>query len=124
MIRNNFFTIPDEIKVKLPDNVKSVLQECKSIIFYDTTAELADAATAGKENNSFEVKYFIPGKGEFTEAIVHRVKNGISANYPEPYMRRRDPDTMIIADDLPTDKQRFTETFGYDFATLQTETFY
>ncbi|MDD4144937.1 MAG: DUF4914 family protein [Prolixibacteraceae bacterium] len=123
MIKNNIFTILEEMKVKLPSNVKSVLQECKSLILYDTTDELADAATDGKENNKFEVNYLIPGKGNYTEAIVHRVKNGISVNYPDPYMRRRDPDTMVIADDLPTDKQRFTEKYGYDFSSLQSETF-
>jgi hypothetical protein len=47
--------------------------------------------------------------------------NGISANYTEAYMRRRDPDTMVIADDLPTDKQRFSDKYGYEFSTLQAE---
>ena len=123
MIRNNIIDILGKMKVNLPPNVKSVMHECKSLILYDTTNELADASTNGKENTSFEVKYFIPGKGDYTEAVVHRVKNGISANYPDPYMRRRDPDTMVIADDLPTDKQRFEEKYGYNFATLQSETF-
>jgi hypothetical protein len=123
MIKDNVLSILEEMKVNLPVNVKAVMQECKSLTLYDTTDELADASTGGKGNNSFEVKYLIPGKGEYTEAIVHRVKNGISANYPEPYMRRRDPDTMVIADDLPTDKQRFKDRYGYDFTSLQSETF-
>ena len=40
----------------------------------------------------------------------------------EPYMRRRDPDTMAIADDLPSDKERFIDKFGYDFDSLRKET--
>jgi hypothetical protein len=66
--------------------------------------------------------YDIPGKGKVVEAIVHRVKNGIAANYVEPYMRRRDPDTMVIADDLATDKVRFKDKYGYDFSSLKKET--
>ncbi|MBP6285261.1 MAG: DUF4914 family protein, partial [Paludibacteraceae bacterium] len=76
-----------------------------------------------KDNLEFEVKYDIPGQGEFTEAIVHRVTNGISANYTEAYMRRRDPDTMAIGDKLPTDKTRFIDKYGYEFNDLRKETF-
>ncbi len=62
-------------------------------------SDLMDAATLSKENVEFDVSYEVPGKGKVSEAIVRRVKNGIAANYIEPYMRRRDPDTMAIADD-------------------------
>ena len=37
-------------------------------------------------------------------------------------MRRRDPDTMVIADDLPMDKERFPDRFGYEFDILQKDT--
>jgi hypothetical protein len=57
-----------------------------------------------------------------TEAVVHKVKNGISVNYSEAYMRRRDPDTMAIADDLPSDKESFEDKYGYRFIKLQEET--
>jgi hypothetical protein len=40
--------------------------------------------------------YDIPNRGKVVEALVCRVRNGISANYTEPYMRRRDPDCMVI----------------------------
>jgi len=105
----------------LPDDVWIVLNSCKSFKLYSNVKELAIAAVNGN-NNSYEVKYDIPGKGEITEAIVHRVKNGISANFTEPYMRRRDPDTMAIADDLPSDKVRFNDKFGYEFDSLKKET--
>jgi hypothetical protein len=109
-------------KVKLPEEAKNLLINCKKYTVFDSVEELVVAAVGGKDNNSFEVKYAIPGKGDYTEAIVHRVTNGISANYTEPYMRRRDPDTMAIADHLPSDKQQFKEKYGYDFEPLKSET--
>ena len=98
-------------RINLPDNVNLVLRGCKSYKAFDTVRQLAAVAVGGTDSNSYEVKYSIPGKGEVTEAIVHRVNNGISANYIDPYMRRRDPDTMAIADNLPSDKKRFNEKF-------------
>lgn len=109
--------------IKVPDELLSILQNCKSYTVFDKVEQLAVAAVGGEGSNSFEVKYDIPGKGEYTEAIVHRVKNGVSANYTDPYMRRRDPDTMAIADDQPTDKDTFKSKFGYEFDSLKQETF-
>ncbi|NCD14625.1 MAG: DUF4914 family protein, partial [Bacteroidia bacterium] len=81
-----------------------------------------DAAVGGKESQSFEVRYSLPEQGKVTEAIIHRVSNGISANYTEAYMRRRDPDTMLIGDLLPSDKERFSDRMGYEFESLRKET--
>jgi len=108
--------------IVLPDTITELIQGCKKITFFDTVEQLAYASTGGNGDDLFEVKYDIPGKGEFVEAVVHRVVNGISANYTEAYMRRRDPDTMFIADDRPSDKPRFKERFGYDFGRLKRET--
>lgn len=108
-------------RISLPDDALIVLSGCKSYKTFDTVKELASAAVGG-DQASYEVKYQIEGKGEVTEAIVHRVTNGISANYTEAYMRRRDPDTMVIADDYPSDKERFSDRFGYSFDTLRKET--
>lgn len=119
----NILRILEGKKIQLADNITEVLLECKSLTVFSTTEELADAATNGRENLEYHVKYDVPDKGEYTEVIVHRVKNGISANYTDPYMRRRDPGTMTIADDLPTDKKRFSDKFGYDFSSLQAETY-
>jgi hypothetical protein len=120
-MEKSFFDILKDRYIALPENIKTLLTECKSFKVFNTTDELAFASTNGEAE--FEVKYDVPGKGEVTEAIVHRVKNGISANYVEPYMRRRDPATMSIADELPTDKIRFKDKHGYDFQKLQDETF-
>ncbi len=54
--------------------------------------------------------------------VLHRVTNGLSANYTEPYMRRRDPETMLIGDSRPTDKKRFEDAYGYPFDRLRGET--
>ncbi len=123
MVMSDLFKILEEKNIQLPENVASLLAECKSLAVFGTTNELAEASTNGLQNNEFLVKYDVPEKGEYTEAVVHRVKNGISVNYTEPYMRRRDPDTMTIADDLPTDKKRFSDKYGFDFSGLQSETY-
>jgi hypothetical protein len=109
--------------ITLPDHVKRLIEESKSFTLFHTEDQLVDAAMGGPENQVFEVAYDIPGKGNFTEAVVHRVPNGISVNYTESYMRRRDPDTMSIADDLPTDKIRFRDKYGYAFTDLQQATY-
>ncbi len=117
----DLFKILEKKRISLPDDVIVILSGCKTFNTFDSVAQLATAAVGG-DNNCFEVKYDIPGKGEVTEAIIHKVTNGISANYTEPYMRRRDPDTMAIADNLPSDKERFSDKFGYDFDALRKET--
>jgi hypothetical protein len=109
--------------ITLPEELLNLLSSCKSYTVFDTVDQLAIAAVGGKDNNTFEVSYDIPGQGVVTEAIVHRVSNGIAANFTESYMRRRDPDTMAIADDFPTDKELFEGKFGYKFDSLKEETF-
>ncbi|MEA4982353.1 MAG: DUF4914 family protein [Paludibacter sp.] len=120
---NNLISDLKKRGINLPPDAVDVLNNCRSFTVFNTVEELAVAALGGEGNNTFEVSYDIPGKGLYTEAIVHRVNNGISANYTDPYLRRRDPDTMAIADDQPTDKETFKSKFGYDFSSLKTETF-
>ena len=118
-----FIKVLEKKKITLPDDVYVLLKNCKEFTVFDSVEQLAITAVGGENSNTFEVKYNIPGQGEYTEAIIHRVTNGISANYTESYMRRRDPDTMFIADDLPSDKERFKDKFGYEFQSLKSETF-
>lgn len=113
----------EKMKIKLPAEAVNLIENAPSFTVFDTVEQLADAAVNGKGSNYFEVKYDVEGKGEVTEAIVHRVTNGISANYTETYMRRRDPDTMAIGDDKPTDQPRFKDRFNYPFENLRTQTF-
>jgi hypothetical protein len=120
----NLLNILNTKQIHLPESVNRILLGCKGYTLYQSTDELA-AASLGDENTStYNVAYQIPGKGWLTEAIVHKVKNGISANFTDPYMRRRDPDTMLIADDKPTDKTRFEDRFGYNFSILEEETYH
>lgn len=104
-----------------------VLAACPHVVIASTTDELLKLACgngAVDENHMlFEVAYEVDGKGRYVEATVARVRNGICVNYTEPYMRRRDPDCLVIGDDLPTDKERFRDRFGYDFASLREEVF-
>lgn len=115
------YKILEKKNIHLSDDIIVLFTSCKKLTVYDSVDQLCEAAVGG-DNDSFEVKYDIPGKGEYTEAVIHKVTNGISANYTEAYMRRRDPDTMAIADDLPTDKPRFKAKYGYDFQDLKKET--
>lgn len=118
---NDLFTKLSNKDIILPRHITDLLNNCRSFTVYNDTDALVEASMGGN-GNYFEVKYDIPGKGTVTEAIIHKVKNGISANFTDPYMRRRDPDTMAIADNKPTDKVRFAEKFGYEFSKLQNET--
>ena len=109
--------------IKVPDQIKDILNNAPKVHFFNTTDELIVAATNGADNATFEVKYDVPGKGEYVEAVVHKVSKGISANYTEAYMRRRDPNSMLIADDKPTDKTHYKDVFGKEFTDLRKETF-
>jgi hypothetical protein len=119
---NQLFEILDKSKVVLPRDARAILDTCKSFRVFDTVQQLAEAAVGGPDSLQYEVQYTLPDNKVVTEAIVHKVTNGVSANYTDPYMRRRDPDTMLIGDDLPTDKMRFNDHFDYDFNDLRKET--
>jgi hypothetical protein len=110
-------------KLKLPEETYQILKNSPKVIWPSTIEEMIDAACGGKEENQFTVSYNLPDGETTIEAYVARVRNGLSANYPEPYMRRRDPDCMVIGDSSPTDKPRFSERYGYDFNNVRKETF-
>ena len=56
------------------------------------------------------------------EATVGRVRNGIAVNYLDPYMRRRDPDSLVVGDELDTDKPTYKENYGKDFGPVRAAT--
>ncbi len=103
----------------LLDDVRETLEKVNDIIIPRDRNHLLELTFMGQE--VFEVAYDVPGKGRYVEATVTRCKNGASVNYTEAYMRRRDPDAMVIADDLPTDKTRFRERFGREFGPVRRE---
>ncbi|MBI4926158.1 MAG: DUF4914 family protein [Anaerolineae bacterium] len=109
--------------LNLPEEAKSILRAAPRVLFPSTEHEMVDLACGGPQSNAYEVVYDVPGKGKVVEASVARVRNGVSANYPEAYMRRRDPDCLVVGDDLPSDKPRYADRYGESFAGLRQQTF-
>ncbi|MDR1664683.1 MAG: DUF4914 family protein, partial [Clostridiales bacterium] len=111
-------------RMVLPQEIKSVISKQGIEIFMpETRAELLEMAMGGEGNMTFDVSYEVKGAGSVREAVVTKCKNGIVANYDDVYMRRRDPDCMVIADDLPTDKVTHEERFGKPFDEIRGATF-
>ncbi|HXP90696.1 MAG TPA: DUF4914 family protein, partial [Fibrobacteria bacterium] len=121
--------------LKLPKDVVDLLNKARAIHVPERREDLLDWSlgrevgstdwTVGnrEDQGTYTVAYEIPGKGRVIEAAVVKALNGVSVNYPEVAMRRRDPDAMVIADDLPTDKPTYQKRFGTDFAGVRQETF-
>ena len=114
--------------ITLSHSAMSVLNEAKSVTFVGSTDELL--ALAVPEGQADPRGFYTVGydvEGEFRpEVEVCRVRNGIAANYVEAYMRRRDPDCMVIADDAATDKPSFESRWGErigDFEGVRQQTF-
>ncbi len=106
----------------LPKDAHWVASGCPDLKILNSIDELVTTACGGLGSNHFEVSYEVPDQGRVVEAVVCRVRNGVSANYLEPYMRRRDPNCLVVADDQPTDKATFKQRFGEDFSRVRTET--
>lgn len=107
----------------LAGEYRDVLGRARSVVWPGSTNELTDLTFGGTPADHFEVAYDLPDGRRIVEATVARVRNGIAVNYPEPYMRRREPDCLFIADELPSDKPRFRDRFGGPFDPLRRETF-
>lgn len=120
--------------LKLPQELVDLLGRAKAIHVAEKREDLLDWAL-GREAGStdwssasrddlgtYTVTFDVAGKGKVTEANVVKARNGVSVNYPEVAMRRRDPDAMVIADEDPTDKPTFQERFGKPFTDLRKET--
>ncbi len=110
-------------KMNLPQEVENLLREKDNIIVPATREQLLELSLGEKYQTTFQVAYDVKGKGPVVEAEIVRCKNGISVNYKEMYMRRRDPNSMVIGDQKPTDKRRYKDEFGVDFEGVRQETF-
>lgn len=108
-------------KFDLPAHVEQTLRQCRQICTPRTKEELYQLCFGPNNSDRFDVIYYVNGK-PVKEADVVRCKNGAVVNYPEDYMRRRDPDCMRIGDELPTDKPRFSDIYGEPFAGIKQET--
>jgi hypothetical protein len=107
----------------VPAEVSDLLGSCPSFKLAGSIQDLLDLAVPIENDGWHEVSYDVPGRGPVVEARVCRSRNGIAANYLEPYMRRRDPDCMVIGDDRPSDKPRYVDRFGESFDGLREKTF-
>ncbi len=109
-------------KFVLPEDLKAALKKSRCLCYPETKEQLQEMCYGPTHSSRFDVTYSIEGKGLVKEAEVVRCKNGTVVNFMEDYMRRRDPDCMRIGDDLPTNKPRFSETYGYEFSDLRRQT--
>ncbi len=111
-------------RMKLPPHAADVIAHAPKVTMAENVDMLIDLAVRDAGPDGWHVvDYEVPGKGRVKEARVCRVKNGICANYFEPYMRRRDPDCMVIGDSLPTDKPTYEQRYGKSFSELRQQTF-
>lgn len=106
-------------KMVIPADLKEVFEKNQDITVPKTKKELYDMCFGTSKSGVHIVGYTIPGKGYVQEAEVVLCKNGASVNFTESYMRRRDPHCMYIGDDLPTDKPRLKDEWGFDPADLR-----
>ncbi len=116
-------TQPQWAVLNPPDELARVFQNAPSVTVFSDVDTIVEEACGGEGSSFFEVAYHVPGKGRVVEAQVARVRNGVSANYLEPYMRRRDPDCMVVADEGLTDKPIFEQRYGKPFTDLREQTF-
>ncbi|WP_296703095.1 DUF4914 family protein [Thiocapsa sp. UBA6158] len=111
------------LDLALPPAAAELLAAAPRVTVAGTTAELMALAVRDAPGGNHEVAYEVSGRGRVVEATVCRTRNGICANYTEPYMRRRDPDCMVIGDARPTDKPTYRERFGKPFESVREATF-
>lgn len=109
-------------RFNLPEDLLETLRKSRCLCFPETKDQLLEMCFGPTHTSRYDVSYSIPGKGIFKEAEVVRCKNGPVVNFMEDYMRRRDPDCMRIGDELPSDKPRFKDVYGYEFSKLRGET--
>lgn len=110
-------------RIVLPDELKKVAESGVSVIVPKDRDHLLTLAMGNEDNDIYEVGYIVPGNGRVIEATVARCKNGAVVNYMDRYMRRRDPDCMVVADNGETDKPRYRDVYGEEFGPLRETTF-
>jgi len=118
----------------LPPAVREVLSAAPLVQTPETRPQLLDWAlgrTTGAtdwrlgnrdDHGVYEAVFKARGRGRVVEAVITKARNGLAINFPDPEMRRRDPDAMVIGDDLPTDKPTYAQRFGESFAATRQQT--
>ncbi len=107
-------------RMAIPAQLKDALEKAKAVLLPSDRESLVELAMGGKKD-IYDVVYNLPGDNVVREAQVVRCKNGLAVNYTEAYMRRRDPECMVVADDDPSDKTRYSERFDQPFSELKGE---
>src|ERR1035441_6109057 len=114
-------------EMDLPPHVREVLAASPLVQTPENRPQLLDwalgrptGATDWRLGNRddhgvLEVIFQTPGVGRIVEAVITKARNGLAVNFPDPAMRRRDPDAMVIGDALPTDKPTYVERFNETF---------
>lgn len=100
-------------KFIISEDLKDIFKNSK-VVIPNSKKELLDLSLGGENNNTFDVIYKI-NNTPLREATVVRCKNGIAVNFDDVTLRRRDPNSMVIADDNPTDKVTYEERFNKSF---------
>jgi len=118
----------------LPAHVLEVLSAAPLVQFPETRQQLLDwslGRTTGAtdwrlgnrdDHGVYEVIFQAAGVGRIVEAEITKARNGVAINFPDPSMRRRDPDAMVIGDAFPTDKPTYMERFGESFDKTRQDT--
>ncbi len=114
----------------LPAHVREVLSAAPLVQTPETRQQLLDWAlgratgetdwTLGNRDDHgvyTRSVFQTPGQGRIAEAVITKARNGLAINFPDPAMRRRDPDAMVIGDSLPTDKPTYEQRFGQNLST-------
>lgn len=110
-------------RLVVSQEVDSFLRNAPSLVFPQTRDHLLQMAMGGKQEGIFEITYDVPGIGDYVEATVTKCSNGLAVNYTEAYMRRRDPDCLVVADQRPTDKPTYDALYGEPFDGLREQVF-
>ena len=83
-------------KLSLPERFRGLLEAAR-FEWVGSVEELSGSACGQAQSNFGEVEYEIPNQAAVVDAQVAKVRNGVVVNYPEPYMRRREPgDAHVI----------------------------
>ena len=103
--------------LEVSEELMNILVRAEEIVVPKNRQHLFELAMGGAGNDFYQVSY-----NGINEATVTRCKNGLVVNYDDPYMRRREPECMVIADEKPTDKVTYEQRFGKKFDDLKGET--
>ncbi len=106
---------------RIAADVEAILAGAPRVVIPENRGELIEWSLGGEGADTYEVAYTLPDGGRVVEAHVVRCRNGVAVNYTDAYMRRRDPECMVVADNVPSEKTHYSERFGGSFEPLRRE---